>query len=344
MKRFSCPVCRNRTHFRNTQCLACGAQLAFDPATRAMVERGDRAACANRDLIACNWLAPQDGALCVCCADTKVIPDLSVPGNLERWTVVETAKRRLYDTLNALHLPRISPSGKALRFCFMGDEIAPDGSVVHKVMTGHMEGEITLNIAEADDDEREARRVAMGEPLRTLLGHLRHEVGHYYWEVLVREAGREAECARIFGDARQDYAAALQRHYTEGPPADWREAFISEYATAHPWEDWAETWAHLLHIIDGLDTARHYGLDPSGMGFDDAHDLPDIDTLMAAWVPLSTAMNAMNRSMGHNDFYPFAPSPAVTRKMGYMLQLIRDAAPLGVEAPEQSRHHGTKVG
>jgi len=53
------------------------------------------------------------------------------------------------------------------------------------VLTSHCNGLITLNIAEADDAERERRRVKFHEPYRTLLGHLRHEVAHYYWDRLI---------------------------------------------------------------------------------------------------------------------------------------------------------------
>ena len=328
MKRFSCPVCQQRTHFKNTLCLNCGTQLAYDPQAAAMVALDDARGCANRDLIDCNWQTT-GGGLCECCASSHVIPDLTIPGNLDRWRRLETEKRRLYYSLIALGLPRRAPSGKELSFSFLGDQLAPDGSVAQRVLTGHEDGAITLNIAEADDDEREARRVAMGEPYRTLLGHLRHEVGHYYWEVLIRDAGREEECARLFGDANQDYAAALQRHYGEGPPADWEEHFISSYAAAHPWEDWAETWAHILHIVDGLDTARSHGVDPSGTGLSDAHAIDDAATLLAAWTPVAEALNAMNRSIGHGDFYPFVIPPPVAAKMDYMLHLIHGQPPAG---------------
>ncbi|MCJ8140475.1 zinc-binding metallopeptidase family protein [Falsirhodobacter halotolerans] len=327
MKRFLCPVCHQPAYFRNTLCLNCGTELVHNPHTGDMVTLQDTAPCANRPRIACNWMAEANG-LCESCTTTVIIPDLDVAGNLARWIRVETAKRHLFHSLDALGLPHASPSGKRLRFHFVGDQFAPDGTIVKRMLTGHEEGLITLNIAEADDDERERRRLAMGEPYRTLLGHLRHEIGHFYWEVLVREAGREDECALIFGDARQDYSAALQRHYAEGPPEDWQTSHVSPYATAHPWEDWAETWAHLLHILDGLDTAQDYGLDPSGLNYENPYDIGTAGPMLAAWGPLSTAMNAMNRSLGHNDFYPFSIAPPVVAKLDYMLHLIRDRATL----------------
>ena len=94
-----------------------------------------------------------------------------------------------------------------------------------------------------------------------MLGHLRHEIGHYYQPLLVTDWER---CRELFGDDREDYGAAMERHYASGPPADWPERFVSAYATMHPWEDWAETFAHYLHIRDVLQTAVAYGVTVSG--------------------------------------------------------------------------------
>jgi hypothetical protein len=89
-----------------------------------------------------------------------------------------------------------------------------------------------------------------------LLGHFRHEVGHYFWDRLVATDPHQLEEFRVlFGDDRQDYGEALKRHYDEGAPANWQDTYISMYATMHPWEDFAETWAHYLHIVDTLETA-----------------------------------------------------------------------------------------
>src|SRR5262249_17798301 len=129
-------------------------------------------------------------------------------------------------------------------------------------VTGHNHGVITLNLEEAEDPAREQIRVAMHEEYRTLLGHLRHETGHYYWDRLIGGTGRIEEFRRIFADERQDYATALENHYQKGPPATWRDGYVSAYAAAHPWEDWAETWAHYLHMLDTLECALGFGLDP----------------------------------------------------------------------------------
>ena len=58
-----------------------------------------------------------------------------------------------------------------------------------------------------------------------------------------------------------DYAAALSSHYQIGAPAGWEEDFITAYAASHPWEDWAETWAHYLQILDGLETCEGLGIE-----------------------------------------------------------------------------------
>jgi len=205
------------------------------------------------------------------------------------------------------------------------------------VLTGHDNGLITLALTEADDAEREQRRQRMGEPYRTLLGHLRHEVGHYFWDVLVRDAGKLEECRGMFGDDSLDYEQALKTHYAEGPPADWQNNFISAYATTHPWEDFAETWAHYLHIVDTLETATAFGvqvapkLDETGElqadGDLDPYKEPDIERLVAEWLPLSFAVNNLNRSMGQPDLYPFILSRSAIAKLGFIHDLVRNARP-----------------
>ena len=192
-----------------------------------------------------------------------MIPDLNIPQNIERWRKIELAKRYVFRSLMRWRLPRpnkIDDPDRGLAFDFLGDVGSNTGGAAH-VLTGHDDGLITLNVAEGDDVEREKRRAALGEPYRTLVGHFRHEIGHYYWDRLVRDDSRRLEAFRaVFGDERDDYNGALQRHYSGGPPMDWSVHFISSYATSHPWEDFAETWAHYLHIVDALETARSYGI------------------------------------------------------------------------------------
>ncbi|NAZ38118.1 putative zinc-binding metallopeptidase [Rubellimicrobium sp. CFH 75288] len=317
MRRFDCPSCGAELHFDSLCCLACGAEVAFDPADLSIVPLAGRVACSNRQMIGCSWEAGQTGALCRSCEMTQTIPDLRMPGNVERWRRLEDAKRRLVYSLLRLGLPLETAGGNRLRFRFLADAEGPDGTV-ERVMTGHDNGLVTINVAEADDDRREAMRVEMGEPYRTLLGHCRHEVGHFFFDVLVDEGGERARFEALFGDPDADYGAAIERHYREGAPPDWQERHVSAYATMHPWEDWAETFAHWLHMTDGLDTALRYGLaqgvDPYGGG-------DPMDALVSAWIPLALAMNAMNRSMGQPDFYPFVLAPAVREKLAFVHDL-----------------------
>ena len=225
---------------------------------------------------------------------------------------------------------RIEDPSAGLAFDLLGDSVEADGSL-KVVQTGHDDGVITLNIAEADDAERELRRSSMGETYRTLVGHFRHELGHYFWDRLVRDATDFTEFRTVFGDERQDYAAALKRHYECGPPADWQASFISAYATSHPWEDFAETWAHYLHMVDALETARSYGINVSASfrtptkGVDlnfEPYAASSAAQLVQAWVPLTVAINGVNRSMGQPDLYPFVLSPPVLGKLEYVHGLI----------------------
>lgn len=199
-------------------------------------------------------------------------------------------------------------------------------------MTGHENGVITIALVEADPAEREKRRTAMGEPYRTLLGHFRHEVGHHYWDILVRDAGKLEPCRAVFGDDSQDYGAALQRHYDQGPPPNWQETFVSAYATTHPWEDFAETWAHYLHIVDTLEMASAFGLqvkpkaDVEGdlathVDFD-PYQADSIEQIIDAWLPFVFAMNSVSRAMGEGDLYPFVLAPPVVAKLGFIHDLV----------------------
>lgn len=349
MRLFRCQSCGQVLHFENTRCERCGHALGFlpAPATLSALERDGRAwralaqpegrfrYCANADHDACNWLVParSSEALCRSCRHNRTVPDLAVPENLVPWRRWETAKRRLVYTLQKLQLPlpdRTQDPVRGLAF-----DVLADPPVGAPVMTGHAEGLITLALPEADDAERERRRAAMGEPYRTLLGHVRHESGHFYWERLVHDGGRLEPFRALFGDERQDYAAALARHHAEGPPADWQSNFVSAYATAHPWEDFAESWAHWLHMLDTLEMADSLRLsvnprlDEDGtlqtdIGFD-PYAAPDIASLLEHWVPLTHAVNSLNRCMGAPDLYPFVLSAPAAEKLGFVHALVRDA-------------------
>ncbi|HMC75510.1 MAG TPA: putative zinc-binding peptidase [Vicinamibacterales bacterium] len=354
MKVFHCDHCGQLLFFENTVCLSCKRRVAYlpdlgvvgsldqDPADperwRSPLPKAPAAGyrlCRNyAEQEVCNWTVPDDepGApLCLSCRLTRVIPDLTQPGVKVAWYKLETAKRRLVYTIANAQLPirtRDEDPAGGLAFEFLADP--PEGGP--PVLTGHADGVITINIAEADDAEREKRRTAMHEPYRTLLGHVRHEIGHYYWDRLILHPGGVEAFRAVFGDERQDYAGALEAHYRNGAPADWQDRFVSAYASAHPWEDWAETWAHYLHIIDTLEMAAHCGLSLRPRRSDEP-SLPKpppagapwrgpFERLIEDWLPVAYVLNNLNRGLGQPDGYPFVLSPAVIGKLRYVHELV----------------------
>lgn len=343
MRRLTCHNCGHDVFFDSITCVSCGQNLAYAPQAAVMLSAaGDQwtlggasyAACANRADISCNWLSTDGEALCEACRHNRLIPDLSVPGNAALWAKIEAAKRVLFYSIIAWNLPRpvkVDEDDGGLAFDFLADQVMPDGSAQNH-LTGHANGLITINIAEGDDAERERRRTSMGEPYRTLVGHFRHEVGHYYWDRMVAtDPVRLASFRALFGDDREDYGEALKRHYENGAPADWAENFISTYATAHAWEDFAETFAHYVHMVDGLETSAAFGAAiGDGHSITDPYHADDSTTLVNAWVPTTVAINAINRSMGQPDLYPFVLSPAVSEKLAFIHAMIhRTPAPGG---------------
>jgi hypothetical protein len=247
---------------------------------------------------------------------TRTIPNLSNSKNVLLWKRVEEAKRRLLYDLHRLALPPVWADGTHLRFDILAEQEAGQ-----PVMTGHAAGLITLNLAEADDVERESRRVAFREPYRTLLGHLRHESGHFYWTPLVLETNLTAGFRLIFGDERQSYSMALNRYHCREDRSFDRAAYISEYATSHPWEDWAETFAHFLHIVSALDSAATLPLsldERARQTLQDSYQEDDFEALLSSWRPLAYSINELNRALGHTDAYPFELSQAVTGKLHFV--------------------------
>ena len=350
MKLFECQNCGHPLYFENTKCESCGLRLGYLPARGTIsalkpdkshsslwgalaAPKGRYRFCANAEHEACNWLilAENTDQFCLACRHNRMIPDLSVPDNLAHWRMIELAKHRLFYTLIKLRLPLVTKNEDAdgLAFDFIA---APGGPTAAPVMTGHDNGLITLNLAEADDSERERQRHQMGEPYRTLLGHFRHEIAHYYWGRLVANSDRLQEFRDVFGDERKDYGAALQQHYANGPPADWPTHFVTAYASSHPWEDFAETWAHYFHMVDTLETASAFGLSVRprvSRGADiatkidfDAHHA-EMDRIIEAWLPLTFAVNSINRSMGLSDLYPFVLAPTVIAKLTFVHDRIR---------------------
>jgi hypothetical protein len=355
MKTFYCDHCGNLVFFENVKCVKCGHTLGFLPdvldlsALEPVPENGWRALatsakgkqyrqCQNgAKHEVCNWLVPVDdtNSFCAACRLNQTIPDLTIAGNLERWHKMELAKRRLIYTLLDLNLSISGTPAEnrpALQFNFLADTLGSS------ILTGHKNGLITLNIAEADDAEREKRRVSLHEPFRTLLGHFRHEVAHYYWDQLIAGTSRLPRFRELFGDEIQDYAAALKNYYNQGPPADWQQRHVSAYASAHPWEDWAETWAHYLHLIDTIETATGFGIslrpkhpsaqtmtaDPKSVS--ETED--SFDHILKNWMPLTYALNSLNRGMGLPDLYPFVLSAPAIEKMRFIHQTVREAGAL----------------
>lgn len=355
MQLFTCGHCGQRLYFENISCTRCEASLGFLPDQLRLgsleaaedegvwLPHGEKAKyrkCANYEQhAACNWMVPieDEHPFCTACRLNATIPDLGVEGNIGLWRTFEMEKRRLVYSLLRLGLP-LAPRSEdpaGLAFDCLADTGSPS-SKEGKVFTGHAEGVITINIKEADPAERERMRVQLDEPYRTLLGHFRHESGHYYWDRLIQDTPWLEEYRSLFGDDTADYGAALEHHYEHGAPADWQESFISSYSSMHPWEDWAETWAHYLHIVDTLETAWQFDIRIRPKAGDDAgemvrHDFDpyreaSINTLIEHWIPLTFALNSLNRSMGHEHAYPFLVSPRVIEKLGFVHRVVRRAS------------------
>jgi hypothetical protein len=352
MKIFHCDHCGHLLFFESTSCVSCGHPVAYLPdlqvatslerdsadilrSVRPEARESGYRLCANVAIEGtCNWAVPADDdrPLCASCRITRVIPNLGNPGSAAAWSRLEGAKRRLLFTLMELGLPVPSRSDdpeNGLAFEFLADP-APGGP---PLLTGHADGVITINIAEADDSERERRRAAMGEPYRTLLGHMRHESGHYYWDRCIRGTASDLDAFRsIFGDERADYNTALASYYQNGAQAGWQDQFVSAYATAHPWEDWAETWAHYLHMVDTLETAAACGLSLKPRRTDEptlaatpypvAPQPVTFDRLVDSWFPLTYMLNNLNRGLGLCDAYPFVLSPAVITKLRFVDDVV----------------------
>jgi hypothetical protein len=350
MKTYTC-TCGELLYFENFACVNCKRELGFIPdlvclssfdapddkglypATATEAKGRLYKKCQNYTQYgSCNWMIPSENTepYCTSCRLDVVIPDLSVPVNVALWAAVETAKRRLIYSALKLKLPlanRIEDPKTGLGFRFMADTLNPDGSVAAKVITEHNEGLITLNLNEADDSLREKMRTNMKEPYRTLLGHFRHESGHYYWDRMVKDTKFIEPYRALFGDERQDYNEAMKKYYATGAPADWVENYISMYSTMHPWEDWAETWAHYLHVQDTLEVAADFGLVGKRIKIDPVHQEGDVkpkpfDEVMDTWAELSIALNCLNRSMGMRDIYPFVLSKSVVDKLRFVSEVI----------------------
>jgi hypothetical protein len=337
MLSFACGHCGHLVFFENTKCLNCSTPQGLVPERLELVALEGEAAtqlhrCANQILAGCNWMVDTVDTLCRSCELTRTRPNDADAVGLTEFRKAEAAKRRVVFQLLDLGLPGVAPG--ELAFDLLSSEQEP-------VTTGHADGVITIDLAESDDAAREERRTELDEPYRTMLGHLRHELGHYFQPLIVIGDEEWASCRELFGDERENYSEALQRHYENGTPPDWRQRYVSAYATMHPWEDWAETFAHYLHIRDTLQTAAEYGVTVSGpraVVLDrslKANPQPEAGErtfaeVMQNWLPLTYALNAVNRSMGKDDLYPFTLAAPVIDKLAFVHERVNASAPAGV--------------
>ena len=343
----------------NTSCLRCGSLTGYLPDrgwllafhqhrpvaqgsvatyTSPLPALAGRAfkACAGRTTVhQCNWMidATDAATQCLSCSLTRTTPDLSQPGASDRWAAAEHAKRHVLIQLLRLRLPVRSRHSHPDGVWFDFLEPLPGSP---PLLTGHADGLITLNLAEADPAQRAFIQEQMGESYRTLTGHLRHELAHYYWERFAKDAAWLQQSRTLFGDERSDYSAALATHHQNGAAPDWATRFISSYASSHPWEDWAETFAHYLHMEDALHTASRLGLDLRRLHLRvDAFDRaavqspgsPPLDhqfmDAIDRWVLLSLAANELNAALGHPHAYPFILNAAVVAKLNAVHQSLQ---------------------
>lgn len=335
MLAFACPVCARLVTFESVRCLNCSSELGYEPHERTIValSGGERDTpwrrCANAELAACNWVVREEGRLCESCVLTRTRPNDGDAAALGGFASAEAAKRRLLFELLDLGLPlrRWDEQPGGLGFDLLSSE--------HEaVTTGHADGLITLDLDETDPAHRERMRVRLDEPYRTVLGHMRHEIGHYYQPILVAPGSAEEQSMReLFGDEREDYQEAMDSYYADGAPEGWEQGFVSAYATMHPWEDWAESFAHYLHVHDALQTAGAHGVsvagpavastDPAPLDSAPQHAPDEIGAMLRAWIPLTYALNAISRSMGTRDLYPFVLGPTIEAKLAFIDSLVR---------------------
>lgn len=275
-------------------------------------------ACVNQTHGVCHCFNEAPKKLCRWCEFTNVIPPLSQTESIARWRAMESAKRRLLLQLEDLRLPPFiadTLQTHPLRFDFLEDSVDAEGKP-KKVTTGHENGLITINLAEADSVHRERLRVQFGEPQRTLIGHMRHEVGHYIdWAWASRVAAKKYHS--LFGDPDAvDYSEAMKRHYEQGPPTDWHDNHASAYATMHPWEDFAETVNLYLDIMAIATTANDIG----GQGLDLSPET-DAAKLVKSVLDIVIQVSEYNFDLGLLPLLPERLSPMVVHKLSYVHSL-----------------------
>lgn len=331
MKTFRCRVCDNALYFENSSCLSCGTRLGFSRSEKAIVpveevgryvdaDGAEWWMCSNIAVAGCTWLTAVNGDLCSSCMLTRTRPnDADLEGQiLTEFQQTEAAKRYLLVELDRVGFPVVTrQDDPELGLCF--DLLS---SAAENVVIGHADGVITIDLAESDDAYREKVRAQLGEAYRTMLGHLRHEVGHYMEQLLVSGGEVQTRCRELFGDDTTSYQAEIDRHYAEGPPDGWEASYITTYATMHPFEDFAECFAHFLHISDTVDTAAAQGL----VSVQPAAFSLFRDLVLGVWVPLSIGLNQINRAMGKDDLYPFVIPAPVLDKLEFVAALAKGRA------------------
>lgn len=328
MRAFRCRGCDNPLHFANSLCVSCRSPLGYSRGERAVVPLDPQGryvdrdglvwhVCRNLNLSGCTWLAPLAGGQCFSCDLTRTRPSDADAIGLVNYQEAERAKRHLIFELDTLGFPLVGKNADAVNGVAFDLLSTSEQSTGDTVVIGHDNGVITIDLAESDPAYREKVRAHLAEPYRTMLGHFRHEIGHYYEWQLVR-GDTMVRCAELFGDESADYREAIDRHYREGPPPGWERSHISTYATMHPFEDFAETWAHYLHICDTVETASEYGLTAVAPI---ARSGSFRDVVTGVWSPLTVALNMINRSMGKDDLYPFVIPGPVLEKLDFVASL-----------------------
>ncbi len=316
MQVFHCPACSAPLYFHNTVC-SCGQEVVFDPDRQRMLAEAEP--CANRPEIGCNWVA-EGGRYCRSCAMTTTVPDLRATENLPLWTRAELAKRWML--ANLARWGWFGPDDPGDRPVFrLLSERTSGGEA--KVVMGHASGTITINVSEASEAVLAERQEKMGELYRTMLGHMRHEMAHFLQLRLAEDPAFLDAFREVFGDERADYGEALKRHYADPRPKG--KDHITAYATAHPHEDWAETVAHLLHLVDLLDSSAVSGLalmDGPAPGYD-AYAEADTERLIGGAVALSIAVNHVNRALDLPDLYPFVLTGPIRAKLAFAHRHLR---------------------
>lgn len=306
MRPYPCPTGDQTVFFDDLGCVGCGTPLGFLVSSRSIVAVDDHRVCGNRAEIGCSFLVEDDHPQCRSCRTTTVRPPGGDIAATAEWARAEASKRHLF--VQCL----------GLGWDIEGASFEFPSSAIEPVVTGHVDGVITIDVHEASDVARTRMAERLGEQYRTVLGHLRHEYGHYLWWRMVDGTDRLAPFRERFGDERADYQQALDQHYASDPDPGWNDRHVSEYASAHPWEDFAETVAHYLHVTDTLETASAFGLEVDGDAPPVTPARRSMSELIDAWLPLAQTLNALNRSMGHADAYPFVLAPAVIEKLGWV--------------------------